>query len=142
MCIAVCYDLNKQNHIVNFSDSGAKIPVYTRQGTQLVLWGRRKIETGVLPYGGNISKESLNQGLWDKYFPKKIRLPIQNFEILDLEGESKWFIVTHGCWLEGVILRDTHEIRVYLLMLSQIPKEPQGFYAHWPSIIVGDLLNE
>lgn len=137
MCIAVCYDSNNHNVIVNFSDPFAQIPVYTKQGPQLVIWGRCKRDSSALPFGGNLPKNYLMEGRWDKYFPKRVRISVQNFEMIDLEGQNKWYIITQGNWLEGVILRDHQEMRVYIVMLSpQSPKEPQGFYSHWPSIII------
>jgi|GEM_PF-81436 len=134
MCVEVCYHLNGKTIITHFANPRAKLPVKTQTGeTKLIPWGRRKGETGMLPLGGWASLESINKGWWDIHFPKMVKLPIAKFMEQDFEIRSDWFDVTTGFWIQGLLLQQNTEQRVYIVTI--LPELPDNTYGRWPRIL-------
>jgi hypothetical protein len=134
MCRAVIYAHGSQQKTVYFPQKDAKLPVRTRKGgCTLIPWGRRKDEPGILPMGSHIDLNVLQQGEWDEYLIKPVKLPILSFQQLDIEGNAQWFIVTAGQWVQGVLAELREERRVYIVTI--IPNRPDRLYEYWPRLI-------
>lgn len=134
MCVAVCYSENSKTIITHFPQAKATLPIKTKlQTIQPVIWGRRMEEAGRFPMGGWASLESIKQGKWDRFFPKSVKIPIKKFMEQDIEGRSLWFDVTGGNWLQGLLLENEAEQRVYIVTIT--PELPGSPYPRWPRIL-------
>ena len=53
----------------------------------------------------------------------------------DIEGHTHWFDLPKGKWIQGLIAREKHEQRVYIVTIE--PIENDAIYASWPRILTG-----
>ncbi len=133
MCLAVCYQTETRMIITHFTDIKAVLPVQTKAGTQTCLpWGRRTCERGELPLGGWLTVEALKQGKFDYYSPKKVKIPALKFMEQDIENRLRWFDVTAGFWIQGVLLKEQEEQRVYVVVFT--PELRESHYLRWPQL--------
>lgn len=136
MCLEVFYENMGKNIITHFAQPNAKLPVKTNiQATKLISWGRRIEESGHLPLGGWASLDAIKQGKWEAYFPRSVKIMVDKFMEQDIEGRSMWFDVTHGHWLQGLLIQRELEVRVYIVTLT--PELPNDNYPRWPRILLG-----
>ena len=64
MCGGASYTHNGEHMRVYFPNPKAKLPVITKESdTKLVLWGRRKGQSGKLPLGGWARLDSIHSGV-------------------------------------------------------------------------------
>ncbi len=134
MCGGVYYSFNGQDIRVYFPNPKAQLPV-RRKGGEVVLlpWGRRKEQAGVLPLGGWARLDSIHAGRWDKWFPKPVKLVIKSFMEKDVEGTSHWYDLTQGKWIQGLVARNDHEQRVYVVTVE--PQRDDAAHDRWPRIM-------
>ena len=119
-----------------FPHPHARLPVVTRRGgTAMVTWGRRQGEPGVLPLGGWARLESIRNGVWGRWQPTPVRLRLQGFMEKDIEGESHWYELTAGQWIQGLVARQGNEQRVYVVTIH--PEMPDAVHPRWPRIVSG-----
>ncbi len=83
------------------------LPVETKKGRQLILWGN-KDEDIKLPKTGWAKEESLSFGKWDYLKPEQV-------DILINEGYEKktWFDMPNGT--KGIVVKQGREERVYMI---------------------------
>jgi len=96
------------------------LPVKSKKGTQLLLWGN-KDEDIKLPKTGWAKKESLDQGKWDYLKPEMVDIPV------DSGYEKKiWFDLPEGT--KGIVVEKDADERVYMITkeASQEYKEKTG----------------
>ncbi|MDH5601014.1 MAG: hypothetical protein OEY78_06875 [Gammaproteobacteria bacterium] len=136
MCGGVFYNNNGQDIRVYFPNPRATLPVMTKSHeVELLPWGRRKEQAGHLPLGGWARLESIYQGRWDKWFPVPVKLPIKQFMEKDIQGNSHWFDLTPGQFIQGLIARDKYEQRVYVVTIT--PELDDAVHDRWPRILSG-----
>lgn len=134
MCVAICYLLEKQLLIMHFTHAHAKLPIKTKlQQIQLMPWRRRMGEKGVLPLGGWVSTNLLEKGHWDCYFPKKVKISVAKFAEHTVENHCEWFDVTYGFWIQGILLQEKNEMRVYIATMT--PQMPNTPFSGWPVLL-------
>jgi len=132
----VYYTVNGQDVRVYFPNPGACLPVRTRAGTPgLLPWGRRHEQAGHLPLGGWARLDSIYAGRWDRWFPVPVKLSVKSFMEKDFEGHSHWYDLTRGQWIQGLVARDRHERRVYVVTVE--PELPDMIHGRWPRILSG-----
>ncbi len=133
MCGGVCYEVDEKTIITYFPNPKALLPVRLKTGESLLMpWGRRKQQPGKLPLGGWAREESLQTGIWDKYFPKPVKISVIKFREKDIEGISHWFDVTHGQYIQGIIAQDDDERRIYVVTVASPPIN--AIHDRWPKI--------
>jgi hypothetical protein len=126
----------QQTHTVYFANPKAMLPVRLHDGQiKLLPWGRRKSQIGELPLGGWANLQMIYKGKWDIYIPKPVRIPIIKFMEKDFEGNTHWYDVTEGHWVQGLLAREAHEIRVYIVTIT--PELYSVCHDRWPRIMVG-----
>ena len=136
MCSGVYYSVNDRDIRVYFPNPGAQLPVKTRTGMERRLaWGRRLKQAGTLPLGGWARLDSVYSGRWDRWFPVPVKLPVKRFMEYDLEGHSRWYDLTRGQWIQGLVARDRHEQRVYVVTVE--PELVEAIHDRWPRIMSG-----
>lgn len=134
MCGGVYYTHNGQDTRVYFPNPKAVLPVKTKGGNiELLPWGRRKEQAGHLPLGGWARLDSIYGGRWDKWFPLPVKLQIKSFMEKDLEGHSHWYDLTKGQWIQGLMAREGHERRVYVVTVE--PELADAVHDRWPRIM-------
>jgi len=116
-----------------FPNPKAVLPVKMKGGdVQLFPWGRRTKQMGRLPKGGWARLDSIYSGRWDRYMPISVKLPVSSFMEKDIEGNSHWFDVTEGKWIQGLIAREGQEQRVYVVTVD--PEMEDAVHDRWPRI--------
>lgn len=117
-----------------FPNPKALLPVKKKNGEiSLLPWGRRKDQPGKLPLGGWARLDSIYAGHWERYFPKAVKLPISSFMENDIEGHSQWHDLTKGKWVQGLVAREGHEQRIYIVTI--LPEQSEAIYTRWPRIL-------
>jgi DNA polymerase-4 len=128
MCLEAIYDVDGLPR--------ARLPVRRRGGGLLLLpWGRRPRQRGALPDGGWARLESIRAGEWDRWFPRPVKLLLQRFAERDHLGEVRWYEVTRGHWVQGLLAREGEERRVYVVTLA--PTRLDATCDRWPRILSG-----
>jgi len=136
MCGGVYYFQSGQMVRVFFPNPKATLPVKTREGdTTLLPWGRRQGQSGKLPLGGWARLDAIYAGRWDHWFPVPVKLAVGGFMEKDLEGHSHWYDLTRGQWIQGLVARDNHERRVYVVTV--VPECEDAVHERWPRIVSG-----
>ena len=125
MCGGVIFNHHGQDFRLFFPNPKAVLPV--------LPWGRRKTQLGALPPGGWARLESVYEGRWDRYFPTPVKLPILQFMEKDMEGVSHWYDLSPGQWIQGLVAREKHERRVYVVTIE--PDLRDAIHDRWPRIM-------
>jgi hypothetical protein len=135
MCLAVEFFYEGKEYTPYFPNPYATLPVLSKNGTITLLpWGRRQSQLGNLPLGGWAKLESIQKNVWQKYFPKAVKLPITRFAEKDSEGKTHWFKVQDDQFIQGLLARYDNEVRVYIVTVT--PTEPEVIHDRWPRILV------
>lgn len=136
MCGAVHYAISGQDLRVRFTNPKARLPVITHSSRPCLLaWGRRQAQAGQLPLGGWARLDSIYAGRWDRWFPVPVKIPASGFMERDIEGRDHWHNLTRGQWIQGLVARDHHERRIYVVTLE--PELTDAEYERWPRIMSG-----
>lgn len=136
MCQGVYYSHGDRETRVRFADARAMLPVRTRaDGVTLLPWGRRPSQAGSLPLGGWARLDSIYAGRWDRWFPQPVKLPVAAFMETDIEGRERWYTLTKGQWLQGLIARDRQERRLYVVTVE--PELEDALHQRWPRLMCG-----
>lgn len=134
MCHRVIYDFEGQQYTVSFKNPSAKLPILLRSGKlQLLPWGKREYNFGSFPVGSSVCLDDIKMGKFDAYFPKPVKVPIKAFLVSNHEGYFKWFHLPCDKWLQGMVIRQTKNIRLYLITL---PPSYFSEYPNWPRVFV------
>jgi len=136
MCGGVYYIINGEEVRTYFPNPKACLPVKKKQGgVELLPWGRRKEQAGHLPLGGWARLNSIYAGRWDKWFPTPVKLMASQFMEKDIEGQSHWFDITPGKWIQGLVAHWDNERRVYVVTIT--PEMEDAVHDRWPRILSG-----
>lgn len=135
MCWAVRFSHAGVERHSRFDNRNTLLPVSARHGAQVILlpWGRRPGETGELPIGGWAKLTQIQSGLWDKFMPRPVKLPVDHFAERDVAGHLQWFQVTRGQFIQGCVVQIGHERRVYVVTLDCSPTET--VFERWPRVV-------
>ncbi len=133
MCGGVEFTHKGRDYRLYFPNPRAVLPVSTRNGdVRLLPWGRRIHQVGQLPRGGWARLDSIYAGRWDRFFPVPVKIPIHRFMEKNLEGESKWYEIPGGQWIQGMVANERHEQRVYIVTIE--PEIEDADHDRWPRI--------
>jgi hypothetical protein len=136
MCAGVYYSIHGVDVRLYFPNPKAQLPVRARDGSvTLLLWGRRHDQAGVLPLGGWARLDGIYAGRWDRWMPVPVKLPVKSFMERDFEGHSHWYDLTRGQWIQGLVARERHERRVYVVTVE--PELADTPHERWPRIMSG-----
>ncbi|HSG10546.1 MAG TPA: hypothetical protein VLB10_02230 [Gammaproteobacteria bacterium] len=136
MCSGVYYSCNGQDTRVYFPNPAACLPARTRNGCiQQLPWGRRSTQAGQLPLGGWARLDTIYAGRWDRWFPVPVKVPVKSFMEKDMEGHMRWYDLTRGQWIQGLVARHRHERRIYIVTLT--PEMADAIHDRWPRILCG-----
>ena len=134
MCGGVLYQIDGKEVRTFFPNPKARLPVLKRDGSVVpIAWGRRREQSGRLPLGGWARHGSIIAGTWDKYSPRPIKINVIAFMEKDYMGKSHWFDVTYGQYLQGLLVRDQHILRVYVVTIE--PAFEDAVHERWPRFV-------
>ena len=133
MCGGVEYSHQGETHKVFFPNPYAQLPVLKKTGeSELVYWGRRKEQQGLLPQGGWARLESIDKGIWEKWSPTPVKIIVDRFMEKDKERVSHWFNLEREECIQGLLARREDELRVYVVTIEP---EADAIHNRWPRII-------
>jgi hypothetical protein len=136
MCGGVYYLINGEEVRCYFPNPKARLPVKKRDGgIELLPWGRRKKQAGNLPLGGWARLESIYEGRWVRWRPTPVKLGVSQFMEKDIEGSSRWFDITPGKWIQGLVAHWDKERRIYVVTIT--PETEDAVHQRWPRILSG-----
>lgn len=134
MCGGVHYLYEGGEHTVYFPNPHATLPVLCKDNQVVRLpWGRRQQQAGSLPLGGWARLDSIYGGRWDRWFPQPVKIMVRSFMEKDHEGRSHWFDITPGQFIQGLVAREQHEQRVYVVTIE--PQQTDAVHDRWPRIL-------
>jgi len=53
----------------------------------------------------------------------------------DIENHKHWYDLTQGQWIQGLVARDKHEQRLYVVTIE--PELVDAIHERWPKIMAG-----
>jgi len=134
MCGGVEYIYQGEKRRVYFPNPNAHLPVRLKNGEiEYLPWGRRKQQLGQLPMGGWARHDSIKHGVWDKWFPKAVKIIVDQFMEKDMESNSHWFELPRGQWIQGLLARNGNEQRVYVVTITPVMED--AVHDRWPRIM-------
>ncbi len=135
MCDGVYFEYQGNILRMYFPNSKAMLPVQKKDGSLILMpWGRRQKQSGLLPMGGWARLDSIYSGRWDKYFPKPLKIPALSFMEKDFEGQSHWYDLNKGQYLQGLLARENNEQRIYIVTIEP-ELEDANIHSRWPRVI-------
>ena len=136
MCGGIYFSFEGDELRIYFPNPKAVLPVLRKDGSVVLIpWGRRKEQAGILPLGGWARLDSIHSGRWDRWFPVPVKLPIKSFMEKDIEGSTRWYDLTKGKYVQGLIAREGSEQRVYVVTVE--PGMSNAEHERWPRILSG-----
>lgn len=134
MCRAVRYQFEGQEFEPYFSNPKARLPVRMKTGqSMLIAWGRRPNESGSTPFGPGIRLGAIQAGLWDHLMPRPVKIAVQHFMESDVSGKPHWFQVTAGQYIQGMLIQERGNYRVYVVQLDC--NSSDICFEQWPRIV-------
>lgn len=119
---------------IYFPNPKAALPVLGANGEAMwVPWGRRREQPGKGPAGGWARLSSIEEGKWEKYGPMRVRIPAARFMEKDGNKVSHWFDLKDDQVIEGLVIGEGEEQRVYVITTSP-PAEHEWVHDRWPLI--------
>jgi len=141
MCGGVQFKHEGKTFKVYFPDPQAVLPVRLKSGShELLPWGRREGEAGVLPVGGWARHESILAGKWDRFFPKPVRLDLEAFMEKDNQGKSHWYPVIAPNAMQALVARWDDEQRVYVVTITPTLPDQAAVHSRWPRFVSASSL--
>ena len=122
---------------VSFKQRNACLPVLMKNGQcQLVKWGKREGENCELPNGGwaklyQIKNEQ--HSVWHLYKARPVKIVVQKFAEVDFEGKLRWYEIIKGRYIQGVVINEGNDYRVYIVTID--PKEAESNHYRWPQVM-------
>jgi len=133
MCGGVSYISNGKVIKTYFPIPLAQLPILKRdQSNDMLIWGRRREEKGDFPLGGWARHESIQSGVWDKYQPQPVKIPVDSFMEKDKDRVSHWFDLEDGQFIQGLVAHLGHDSRVYVVTVEP---EDKSIHDRFPRIV-------
>ena len=118
-----------------FPNPKAVLPILKKDSDIILMpWGRRQSQAGNLPIGGWAKLDSIYGGRWDKSFPKPVKIPVLSFMEKDFEGNSHWYDLNKGQYIQGVLARDNNEQRIYVVTIEPEIEDAQ-IHSRWVRVV-------
>lgn len=137
MCEGVRYRSGPDILTSLFKHQRPRLPVKLKEGGYRQLpWGRRNGEPGALPFGGWAKLDAIHGGYWDRFFPIPVKIPCEYYMLLDHEGREKWYLNAMKRSIQGLLAREGHERRVYIVTVEPAIEEID-FHPHSPRLVDG-----
>lgn len=130
----VLYTFENNDRRVYFHNPIATLPIITKTNNLILMpRERRKQQQGKLPLGGWARLETIYKGQWDRWQPQPVKIPVKTFMEKSHDDSNHWFDLVKGQCLQGLVARNQHEQRVYIVTIK--PAQENAWYYRWPRII-------
>lgn len=143
MCGGARYiDQTGKDWKIYFPNPKAALPVVQPDGSvEWVKWGKRR-EEGLAGFveGGWARKDSIDAGKWRRFHPQEVRLAVIAFMQKDADRVSHWIDVPPGMAVEGLVVEQEGEKRLYVVT-EDTPPEFAWVHDRWPRIIKQGMEN-
>src|ERR1700761_7159882 len=117
-----------------FNNQGSKMPVIaTFDRIKFITWGKRELEPNDFPVGSTLYREDILNGKYDLFSPKPVKLHILKFLEKDIKGMYHWFDIVKGLYMQGLLINNGSELRVYVVTIRT--QMPDSDYNYWPRLI-------
>ena len=137
MADAVIFSFQNKIHTVSFRHPKAMLPVKLKSGEcKLVTWGRRENENSEMPLGGWARLSAIKnekEKKWNMYQPKAVQIFVDKFMEKDFEDTPRWYEITKGKCLQGLLAQYENEYRLYIVTIE--PEDLMNCHYKWPHII-------
>ena len=134
MCGGAQFDHQGKTLKTYFPNPNARLPVVTRSGScVLIPWGRREQQPGLTPQGGWARRESIQQGGWKRFQPRPVKIAVAAFMEKDTEGNSCWYPLVTGQFIQGLVAMDAAFTRIYAV--TEESKNSRHKTNRWPRLI-------
>jgi len=149
MCAGVEIEVEeKKSRKVYFPMATATLPVLMKDGSVTSLpWGARNEERSKdgtrarWPKGGWARHESVKAGKWRAFDPQPAKIPAMGYMEKDGEGDSHWFKLEPGQYIQGLVASIGEERRVYVVTVGA-PPQFAHIHDRWPRIVSRDPADE
>jgi hypothetical protein len=122
-----------------FPNPRAMLPVRLKSGeTRLIIWGRRREESGRLPQTGWARLDSIRAGKWDWLSPRPVKILVDAFMEKDKQGQSHWYSLEPGESIQGLVANWHDEQRLYVVTDLSSRADRASIHDRWPRIIGGE----
>ena len=122
-----------------FPMPGAQIPVREESGeVHLLQWGCRTGEEGEgldLPVTGWARLLSLSEGKWNRYRPRRVKIPARRWMEKDSARTSHWFELDEAEALLGVRIDRPEKSVVYVVTKPSVNTPFAGVHPRVPLIV-------
>lgn len=133
MCGGVEYTYHGETIKTYFPNPETRLPIRQKTGeVVLVPWGRRKEQPSEFPLGGWARLDSIEKGVWDRYFPKPVKIIVDRFMEKDINRKSHWFDMKASAFIQGLLVQHKQEQRVYVVTIEG---DEDAVHDRWPRII-------
>lgn len=134
MCGGVEYPWDGKQRKTYFPMAYAQLPILMRSGNiRLFEWGRREREPGALPATGWARMDSIQDGKWDRFEHRTVRIIVDRYMEKDRDRNSHWFKLELGYYIQGLMCQKGDERRVYIVT-EQPPTSKAHIHDRWPRI--------
>ena len=82
-----------------------------------------------MPLGGWARLDSIHAGVWNRWFPKPVKIPVLSFMEKDHEGKSHWFDLVKGQWIQGLIAVEKQNFKLEINISGD--EFPQEVYVNY-----------
>ncbi|WP_181321402.1 hypothetical protein [Pseudomonas putida] len=108
---------------IYFPNPKAALPVLGNDSSDVVWvpWGRRREQQGKGPAGGWARLSSIEEGTWEKYGPTRVSIPAKRYMEKDEGKTSHWFDLEPGQAVEGLVIGDGEQQKVYVITTEPPP---------------------
>jgi len=134
MCGGVRFKANGDELKIYFPNPKAVLPVRKKDGSyELVAWGRRESQAGMMPRGGWARLDSVRLGKWNQYAPVPVKIDVEAFMEKDEANNSCWYELQPGEFIQGLIATLGEERRLYVVTeLSELSNHKSQ---RWPRVL-------
>ncbi len=120
MCQSVHFFYNDELYEADFDKSPIMLPVLKSDyDCDLIQWGSHDFKATGLPVAACAKVEDIKQGLWNKYFPRFVKIPAERFSVLNNAGQVKWFDMLECSGLRGLLARNSSGTLSRLYVIDQ-----------------------
>lgn len=131
MCLAV----KVQGRKISFMDKSPMLPVRIGGKNHYIPWGRKINQASNLPLGKRLWLTELRSQVFSRYFPRAVNIMVDAFLERDKHEQLRWTRLVKGQCLQGVLLRDAQELRVYVVAFGCRNDRCDEFEI-WPYVIM------
>ena len=77
------------------------------------IWEKIDLDERInFPLGARALLTDIRAGYWNQWHPKAVKIYAQGFAEQDIEGQTDWFDITEGKWIQALLAQNKNESRI------------------------------